>query len=85
MTPSAPTSTYRLQISRDFTLVEATNLLDYLVDTSVFDRADGYVARLDRPGLGIEVDAKAVERAAEIGHRWRSPVWRHPDGSFAEW
>ena len=24
------------------------------------------------------------ERAAE-GHRWRNPVWRHPDGSFAEW
>ena len=19
------------------------------------------------------------------GHRWRNPVWRHADGSFAEW
>ncbi len=32
MTLSAPTSTYRLQISRDFTLVEATDLLDYLAE-----------------------------------------------------
>lgn len=36
------------------------------------------------PGLGIEVDEKAVERAAEAGHRWRNPVWRH-DGSPTEW
>ena len=21
----------------------------------------------------------------ETGHRWRNPVWRHADGSFAEW
>jgi galactonate dehydratase len=26
------------------------------------------------------VRAKAAE-----GHRWRNPVWRHPDGSIAEW
>ncbi len=32
MTPSAPSSTYRLQISRDFTLAQATDLLDYLLD-----------------------------------------------------
>jgi len=25
-----------------------------------------------------------VERAKE-GHRWRNPVWRHADGSVAEW
>ena len=24
-------------------------------------------------------------RAAEIGHRWRNPVWHGPDGSFREW
>ena len=32
MTLSAPASTYRLQISRDFTLSEAAELLDYLVE-----------------------------------------------------
>ena len=62
-----------------------SDLLDYLVDPTVFNYADGYVARPTAPGLGIEVDAEAVEKAAAMGHRWRSPVWRHPDGSFAEW
>jgi galactonate dehydratase len=60
-------------------------LLDYLVDPSVFTFVDGHVARTTRPGLGIEVDEKAVRRADELGHAWRSPVWRHDDGSFAEW
>jgi galactonate dehydratase len=61
------------------------DLLDYLVDPSVFDFVAGYVNRPERPGLGIEIDESAVRRAAEIGHAWRSPVWRHDDGSFAEW
>jgi len=61
------------------------DVLDYLVDPEVFRFADGHVARPTRPGLGIEVDEAAVRRAAEAGHRWRSPVWRHADGSLAEW
>ncbi|NUP65723.1 MAG: galactonate dehydratase [Nonomuraea sp.] len=61
------------------------DLLDYLVDPSVFSYADGHVPILEAPGLGIEVDAAAVERAAESGHRWRSPAWRRDDGSLAEW
>ncbi|MEU4162973.1 hypothetical protein [Actinoplanes sp. NPDC026670] len=32
---------------------------------------------------GIDIDDDAV--AAEVGHRWRNPIWRHDDGSFAEW
>jgi galactonate dehydratase len=60
-------------------------LLDYLVDPSVFRFADGYAAPPAAPGLGIEVDESAVQRAAETGHRWRNPVWRGPDGSFREW
>jgi len=64
---------------------EAADLLDYLVDPAVFAYRDGYVPRLEAPGLGIEVDEKAVEKAAETGHRWRSPVWRRDDGGLAEW
>ncbi|MBE1462920.1 hypothetical protein [Kibdelosporangium phytohabitans] len=37
------------------------------------------------PGLGIEIDEEPVRRAAETGHSWRSPGWRHDDGGFAEW
>jgi galactonate dehydratase len=62
-----------------------SDLLDYLVDASVFDYTDGYVGRLTGPGLGIEVDAAAVEQAAAVGHRWRNQIWRRDDGSFAEW
>jgi galactonate dehydratase len=60
-------------------------LLDYLVDPSVFRFVDGHVGRPTAPGLGIAVDEAAVREAAARGHRWRSPVWRHHDGTFAEW
>lgn len=62
-----------------------SDVLDYLLDASVFDFASGYVERSDAPGLGITIDERAVRAADAIGHRWRSPVWRHSDGSFAEW
>ncbi|WP_028933691.1 galactonate dehydratase [Pseudonocardia spinosispora] len=64
---------------------QGSDLLDYLVDASVFEFRDSSVALLTGPGLGIEVDEAAVRRAAEVGHDWRNPIWRHPDGSFAEW
>ncbi|MEC3915897.1 galactonate dehydratase [Nocardia sp. CDC160] len=62
-----------------------SDLLDYLVDPTVFEYRDGYVGLLHEPGLGIRVDERAVARAAEIGHRWRNPVWQRRDGSLAEW
>lgn len=58
--------------------------LDFVVDRSVFDLVDGYFARPSGPGLGIEVDEHAVERAAKIGHDRQNPIWRHADGSYAE-
>lgn len=61
------------------------DLLDYVVDPAVFDYTDGYVKIPSGPGLGIEVNEEYVRERAEIGHRWRNPVWRHKDGSFAEW
>ena len=61
------------------------DLLDYLVDPAVFTLVDGHVARPTAPGLGIEVDEVAVRHAAERGHRWRTPTWRHEDGALAEW
>jgi len=50
-----------------------------------FSYADGYLAIPTGPGLGVEVDEAKVIEAAKIGHRWRAPVWRHADGSIAEW
>jgi galactonate dehydratase len=63
----------------------ANDLLDYVANPSVFAYADGFVAIPGGPGLGIEINEEAVARGAATGHRWRPPVWRHEDGSFAEW
>jgi len=63
----------------------SNDLLDYVSDRSVFAYQDGYVTMPTGPGLGITVNEEYVaERAAE-GHRWRNPLWRHADGSVAEW
>jgi galactonate dehydratase len=59
--------------------------LHYLMDTNPLRIVDGTVARLTGPGLGIEIDERAVRRAAEAGHRWHTPTWSRADGSFAEW
>ena len=64
---------------------DGSDLLDYLVDTSVFAFSDGYIARPTGPGLGIEIDEAAVRAADARSRPWRTPRWRHPDGSFAEW
>lgn len=64
---------------------EGSDLLDYLVDPGVFHYKDGHVARLEKPGLGIEINEELVREAAKTGHRWRNPVWRNADGSVAEW
>jgi galactonate dehydratase len=61
------------------------DLLDYLGDRSVFDYQNGSVAMPTGPGLGIEVNMEYVTERAAQGHRWRNPVWRHADGSVAEW
>jgi galactonate dehydratase len=63
----------------------ANDLLDYITDASVFAYADGQVAIPRGPGLGITINEEAVRRGAAAGHRWRPPLWRHKDGSFAEW
>lgn len=63
----------------------SNDLLDYIADPTVFAYEDGSVAIPQGPGLGIEVDEEYVRERAAEGHRWRNPVWRHDDGSFAEW
>lgn len=64
---------------------QGSDLLDYIMDKRVFYYEDGYVKIPDGPGLGIEVNEAHVRKMAETGHNWRNPVWRHKDGSVAEW
>ncbi len=61
------------------------DLLSYLKPESRFRLENGYLEIPTGPGLGIEVDEDVVAEAAKTGHRWRAPVWRHRDGSIAEW
>ncbi|MDQ7742746.1 galactonate dehydratase [Hydrogenophaga pseudoflava] len=63
----------------------ANDLLDYVSNPEVFAYEDGMVTIPTGPGLGIEVNEAYVRERAAEGHRWRNPVWRHQDGSFAEW
>lgn len=64
---------------------QGSDLLDYLTDKTVFHYQDGYVNIPDKPGLGIEINEAHVRKMAAVGHNWRNPVWRHTDGSVAEW
>jgi len=61
------------------------DLLSYVLDPAPFKFVDGHALRCDAPGLGIEIDERAVRDADRRGHAWRNPIWRHQDGSFAEW
>ncbi|WP_223594439.1 galactonate dehydratase [Neobacillus bataviensis] len=62
-----------------------SDLLDYITDRSVFEYKDGYVKIPTGPGLGIEINENRVRELAKVGHNWRNPIWRHKDGSIAEW
>lgn len=64
---------------------QGSDLLDYLTDNKVFNYNNGYVLIPEGPGLGIEINEDHVRKMAAIGHNWRNPVWRHEDGSAAEW
>jgi galactonate dehydratase len=61
------------------------DLLSYVADPAPFRFVAGHARLTQLPGLGVTIDEAAVRAADRAGHRWRSPVWRHPDGSFAEW
>jgi galactonate dehydratase len=60
-------------------------LTDYTRPGQGFTLTNGKFQIPKGPGLGIEVDEERVVEAARSGHKWRAPVWRHKDGSIAEW
>jgi galactonate dehydratase len=64
---------------------QGAELFDYVVDRTPLRFTAGHIERLTGPGLGVEIDEHAVRVADKRGHAWRNPMWRHPDGSYAEW
>lgn len=61
------------------------DLLNFVTNPKVLTPVDGYLPIPDKPGLGVTIDEAAVREAHKDRHRWRNPIWRHEDGSFAEW
>lgn len=64
---------------------EGHDLFSFMSNETVLSPADGFLTIPEGPGLGIEIDEAKVRKADKERHRWRNPVWRHADGSFAEW
>lgn len=61
------------------------SVLDYVENRKDFAFTDGFVRLPQKPGLGVEVNKELVEEENRTPHNWKNPVWRHADGSIAEW
>ncbi len=61
------------------------DLLSFVSDPEVLTPVDGFLPIPEKAGLGITIDEAGVREAHKDRHRWRNPVWRQADGSFAEW
>lgn len=65
---------------------QGAELLTYVNNPEDFDMSDGYLHALTKPGLGVDVNEERIIAASkEHDVSWHNPVWRHPDGSVAEW
>lgn len=64
---------------------KGAEVLDYVLDTAPLKFVDGGFERLIGAGLGIEIDERAVREASSRWETWQNPIWRHADGSVAEW
>ena len=60
-------------------------VLDYVTNKDDFAFTDGWVELPKLPGLGVEVNKDLVIEENKTPHNWKNPVWRHADGSVAEW
>ena len=61
------------------------DLLSFVSNPDVLTPVAGFLPIPAAPGLGVDIDEAGVRKAHEQRHRWRNPIWRHEDGSFAEW
>lgn len=61
------------------------SVLDYVDNPEDFAFVDGYVQLPKIPGLGVKVNKELVLEENRTPHHWKNPVWRHTDGSIAEW
>ena len=61
------------------------SVLDYITNKDDFVFTDGYVKLPKKTGLGVDINKELVMEENKTPHHWKNPVWRHKDGSIAEW
>ena len=61
------------------------SVLDYVVNKEVFEFKNGFVDMPKGAGLGVDVNKELIIEENKTPHSWKNPVWRHKDGSVAEW
>lgn len=64
---------------------QGAELLDYVHNAADFRMEGGYIEPLPLPGLGVDINEERVIEASRSAPDWRNPLWRHADGSVAEW
>ncbi len=60
-------------------------VLDYVTNKDDFAFENGFVKMPCKPGIGVEMNKALVIEENRTPHSWKNPVWRHSDGSVAEW
>jgi galactonate dehydratase len=71
--------------SMDIHYNTSDELLDYVVNKEAFDLERWSLQPFTLPGLGVVIDEACVIERSRAVTDWRNPVWRHDDGSVAEW
>ncbi|MDR1769231.1 MAG: galactonate dehydratase [Hungatella sp.] len=61
------------------------SVLDYVKNPEDFSFKDGRITLPGKPGLGVEINKELVLEESKHPHDWKNPVWRHKDGTIAEW
>jgi galactonate dehydratase len=61
------------------------SVLDYVTNKEDFEFIDGFINLPVKPGLGVNVNKELVLEENQTPHEWKNPIWRHADGSIAEW
>ena len=61
------------------------SVFDYVNNKEDFEFVDGYVKMPSKPGIGVDVNKELIIEENKTPHSWKNPVWRHADGSIAEW
>ena len=64
---------------------QGAEVLDYVLNKDDFKIENGYIKPLPKPGLGVEINEEFVIEMAAKATNWKNPIWRHQDGTLAEW